>query len=80
MDITALKMFFMWCTIINVGILLVSLFMCIFLKDFLYQLNNKCFSISSDAFNAICCLFVSFYKMLIIIFNIVPLIALMIIT
>jgi hypothetical protein len=79
MDITALKAFFMWCTIINVGLLLFSSFVCIFFGDFSYRINSRCFSISRQEFNIICYSFIGLYELFVLTFNLVPYIALLIV-
>jgi len=79
MVIATLKTFFMWCTIINGGLLIVSAIMCTFLGDLVYPIHSKWFSISREAFNVAIYSFIGLYKILIIIFNLVPWIALVII-
>lgn len=79
MDITAVRAFFMWCTIINAGLLVLSSLVCILLGDFSYRMNNRFFSISREAFNTLLCSFIALYKIFILAFNLVPYIALMII-
>ena len=79
MDIQGLTAFFMWCTIINVGLLIFSSVMCIFLSDFIYRMNNKFFSVSREAFNVVLCSFIGLLKIFVIVFNLVPYIALLII-
>jgi hypothetical protein len=79
MDITTVRAFFMWCTIINVGLLGLCCLVCAFLSDFSYRMNNRMFSISRETFNVAFCSFIGLFKILVIVFNIVPYIALLII-
>jgi len=79
MAVAVLKNFFMWCTIINFALLIVSAIMCTFLGDWVYPIHSKWFSISRDAFNVAIYSFIGLYKILIIMFNLVPWIALVII-
>ncbi|MGD9110683.1 MAG: hypothetical protein PVG93_07045 [Phycisphaerales bacterium] len=79
MDVTTLKDFFLWCTIINFAILILSFLMCICLKDWIYSIHSKMFSISRDAFNVGIWSFIAVYKMFVIVFNLVPFIALAIV-
>ena len=72
-------MFFMWCTIINGLMLLLTSIVCILFGDFSFQMNNKYFSISREQFNVIMCAFIGLYKLVFITFNLVPFIALVII-
>ena len=79
MDIQTLTKFFMWCTILNVGVLTLTSIMCIFFADFSYRMNNRFFSISREAFNVALVCFIGFFKILVIVFNLIPYIALLII-
>ena len=79
MDIGTLKTFFMWCTILNLGVLILSSIMCTVFGDFSYRMNNRFFSISREAFNVALVCFIGLFKIFVIVFNIVPYIALLII-
>jgi len=70
---------FMWCSIINVGLLLLS-FVFLWLKsDWVYGVHTKWFKISREQFDAIWYGALGFYKICIILFNIVPFIAMCIV-
>jgi len=79
MDITTLKAFFLWCTIVNALLLLSASLGCIFLTDFSYRMNNKFFDISRPQFNVILVSFIALYKIFVMAFFLVPYIALAII-
>ncbi len=79
MDITAVKAFFMWCTILNLAMLIFSSVVGVFLGDFSFKMNNKFFSISREQFNVIMVAFIGLYKIVFISFNLVPFVALLII-
>ncbi len=79
MDIATVRAFFMWCTIINVGLLGLCSLVCIYLSDFSYQINHRIFSISRETFNVAFLTFIGLLKIFVIVFNIVPYIALLII-
>ncbi len=84
MDITTVKAFFMWCTIINVGMMVLSRLACAFLSDFSYRMNTRMFSISRETFSRetfkVAFLFyIGLFEIFVIVFNIVPYIALVII-
>ena len=79
MDIITVRAFFMWCTIINGGILIFSSLVCVFLKEFSFQMNHKYFGISREAFNIGIFSFIVLFKMVFIVFNLVPYLALVII-
>lgn len=80
MDINTVKAFFMWCTIIDAGILLAASVMCIFFADFSYRMNHRFFAISREAFNVVIVAFIGLFKIFILVFNIAPWVALMIIS
>ena len=80
MDINTVKTFFMWCTIINVVILLATSAMCVFFNDFSYRMNHRFFSISREAFNVVIVAFVGLFKLFVLVFNLAPWIALVIIS
>ncbi|MHC4843517.1 MAG: DUF6868 family protein [Planctomycetota bacterium] len=79
MDVSTLKAFFLWCTIINAAVLLFSSLMCILFADFSYRMNHMFFSISRPQFNVILVSFLGLYKIFVMAFNLVPYIALVII-
>jgi len=79
MDIQTLTAFFMWCTILNLGALILSSIMCIFFGDFSYRMNNRFFSISRDAFNVVLVCFIGLFKIFVIVFILIPYIALLIV-
>ena len=79
MDITTLKAFFLWCTIVNAALLLLTSLACIFLGDFSYRMNHKLFSISRQEFNVMLVSFIALYKIFVLACNLVPYIALVII-
>ena len=79
MDIQMLTDFLMWCTIINVGLMIISFLFCVCAGDFVYKIHSKMFPLSKKSFyRAIYSLF-GFFKIIIIVFNVVPYIALLII-
>jgi len=79
MDIQTLTSFFMWCTILNVGIL--ALWVLIFLSapDFVYRAQTRFFTISRENFDLAFYGFMGIYKALFIIFILIPWLALLII-
>ncbi|HIJ72005.1 MAG TPA: hypothetical protein HPP87_11690 [Planctomycetes bacterium] len=79
MDIGMLTSFFMWCTVINLGLLLLTSVMCIFCADFSFRMNHRFFSIPREAFNVVIVSFIGLFKIFVIVFNIVPYVALLII-
>ena len=79
MTIQMLTAFFMWCTIINGGILIFSSIMIIPAQDLVYRIHSKWFAISRETFNAITYSYLGLFKIAFLVFNLVPWIALLII-
>lgn len=76
MTAQTLQEFFMWCSIINFSLLMITFAMCAFAADWIYQMHSKWFSISRVAFNTILYSFLGIFKMLVLVLNVVPWIAL----
>jgi len=80
MDIQTLKKFFLWCTVIN-GSLALFWGMCCFLApDLVYNIQNYGFPMPRPAFDLIIYSFLGLFKIFFLIFNLVPYLALVIIT
>jgi len=79
MSLEMLKAFFMWCTIINIGLMMISFVLLTLCSDWVYRVHSKWFPISRVAFNTILYSFMGVYKLLVFVFCIVPWIALCII-
>ncbi len=79
MDIKLIKKFFIWCTIINVALLLLSTAICISSPELFYNTHGKWFAIPNETINVILYSWLGLYELLIYIFNVVPLITLLII-
>lgn len=79
MDIEMLTRFFMWCTILNMGLLLLLFAMLSFAGDIAYGMHSKWFPMPRESFNVILSSFIGLYKIFVFVFNIVPWIALEII-
>jgi len=78
MDIQTLTRFFMWCTIINAGLLALSTIMLLAAPNFVYRMQTRWFPISREAFNVATYSFIGLFKIFLIVFNIVPFVALLI--
>jgi hypothetical protein len=69
----------LWCTILNYGVLVVW-FLCFLLAhDGLYRLHSRWFHLSRDQFDALHDAGMALYKIGILLFNLVPYIALCIV-
>ena len=80
MDIQMLARFFMWCTVINVGLLTLTFLLLTLARDFVYEMHGKWFPMPKETFNVVIYSFIGMYKIIVIVFNIVPWVALSIIS
>ena len=79
MDIQTLTRFFMWCTIINGALLIFSVMISIAIPDLVYRIQSKFFTISRETFNVVFYSFLGLFKIVFLVFNVVPYAALLII-
>lgn len=79
MDMPTLTMFFMWCTIINGGILMLWTMFFVFAPDFVYRVQSKWFPIPRETYNVVVYAFLGAFKIVFIVFNIVPYVTLLMI-
>ncbi|MCD4722613.1 MAG: hypothetical protein K8S13_22560 [Desulfobacula sp.] len=75
MDIQALTGFFMWCTIINGGILIFWIIILMLTPDLVYRTQSKWFPIPRETFNVVIYAFIGLFKIVFLVFNVVPYIA-----
>lgn len=78
MSIQALTDFFMWCTIINGGLLVFWSVFILITPDLVYRLQSTFFPMTRETYNVVIYCFLGFFKIIIIVFNLVPFIALLI--
>ena len=76
MQIEEIRTFFMWCSVINMGLLTISFIACSLAGNLIYRIHSKLFPIPREKFNGILYALFGLYKILIFAFNIVPFIAL----
>jgi hypothetical protein len=79
MDIQTIQTFFMWCTILNAVLLVLTGMIFTFAGDWVYRVQSKWYPISRDAFNVVLYSFIGLFKLFFITFNLVPYVALLII-
>jgi hypothetical protein len=80
MDMYTLKAFFGWMTLINLGFYIWTALMCVCCKGVLTSVSGKMFGVSEATGKAIIYGYVGTYKLLFIVFNLVPWLALVIMT
>jgi hypothetical protein len=79
MSLEVLRSFFLWCTVINYGILLVWFLLFTLVGDWFQRLHGRWFRLSSDQFDTLHYVGMSVYKIGILLFNLVPYVALCIV-
>ncbi len=78
MDIQTLTTFFMWCTAINGALLVLWTTMFILAPDLVYRTQSKWFPIPRETFNVVMYAFLGLFKIVFLVFNVVPYVALLI--
>ena len=68
--------FLAWCTAFNYIVLLVWFAVFVFGRDLLFRLHSRWFKLSPEHFDAIHYAGMAVYKLLVLVFNVVPLLAL----
>ncbi len=79
MDLHTLTTFFMWCTIIDGGILLLWVVFSVFTPNLVYRTQSKWFPMPRETFNVVIYSFLGAFKTLFLVFNVVPYVALLIV-
>jgi hypothetical protein len=79
MNLHLVQAFFLWCTILNLALLTAYFLIFLVLKDAIYKLHSRWFPMPRETFNAILYGVFAGYKILFIVFNLMPLIALIIV-
>ena len=80
MDIQTLTRFFMWGTIINGTLLVFWTLISLISPNLLYRSQKMFFSISQETFNIVIYSLLGLFKLLFLVFNLVPFLALLIIS
>jgi hypothetical protein len=80
MDIIVVRTFFLWCTIINVGLLILTGLIFTLGREFVYRIQSRWYPMPKESFNVVIYAFIGFFKVVVIVFNLVPLVALTILT
>jgi len=79
MDVATLRAFFMWCTILSGGLLILSSLICTFAGGFVYRLQTRWYPMPRETFNVVLYSFIGVFKILVLVFNLVPYLALVIV-
>ena len=78
MNIQSFTNFFMWCTIINGGLLVFWILFYIAFPNLVYRVQSKFFPMPQETFNVVFYSFLGLFKVFFLFFNIVPYLALLI--
>lgn len=76
MSLETARSFFLWCSIINYAMLLIGFGLCMLWRDGIHRLWSRWFRLSPEQFDMLVFGSLSLYKTGIILFNVVPCIAL----
>jgi len=79
MSIEAVRNALLWCTVINVTLLVVWSLLLVLPHDWLYRLTSRRFRLTAEQFDIINFAGIVLYKLAILFFNLVPYIALRIV-
>jgi len=79
MDTQTLTSFFMWCTIINGGLLIFWSTVFMAAPDVVYRTQRKWFPIPRETFDVVMYAFLGLFKIVFLVFNVVPYVALLIV-
>lgn len=79
MDIPTLTNFFMWCTIMNGCLLVLWSIMFMFAPNLVYATQRHWFPIPRETFDVVLYSFIGAFKILFLMFNLVPFVALLIV-
>ena len=75
-NIQALTAFFGWCSVINIGVLLLSTLAMMLMKDMMVRVHSRMFGVSQSDLPMLYIKYLGHYKIAIFIFNVVPYFAL----
>jgi hypothetical protein len=75
MNLETLRHFLLWCTVIDYGILLLWSVLTMFAFGWMQRLSSRWYGVSAEQFYAINFAGIVFFKSAVILFNLVPLIA-----
>ncbi|MGD8628711.1 MAG: hypothetical protein PVH52_06485 [bacterium] len=78
MDIQTLTTFFMWCTILNLAVMMFAYLVSSIGMNWAYQIQSRFFPISREAFNIAIYCFFGLYKLVFFFFFVIPYVVLLI--
>lgn len=78
MDLQTIQTFFMWCTVLNGILLVLTGIILLFAGNAVYRIQSRWYPISRDAFNVVIYSFMGLFKLFFTVFNLVPYVVLLI--
>jgi len=78
MTVDAIKIVLLWCVVINYAILMIWFVAFVFAHDWMYGMHLRWFSLSAETFDAIHYAGLAVYKLGILLFFLIPLIAIVV--
>jgi hypothetical protein len=79
MDMALIKAFFMWCTVIHLGLFIWTAVMSMCARSFIHRVHGRMFGLSPETINTMLYGFLAAYKIVFLVFVLVPWVALLII-
>jgi hypothetical protein len=79
MDLPTLRAFFLWCTILNGGLLVLSSLAILAARDLVYRIHSRWFAIPRPTFDVVLYGFLGVFKAVVVMLNLVPYLALAIV-
>ena len=79
MEISTIRAFLGWCSVINIGLLIWWVAFLIFAHDWVYRVHSKWFKLSVEQFDSIHYAGIAYFKVAVFFFNVVPYFALLIV-
>lgn len=80
MNLEILQSVLGWCVVMNMGLLFIWFLIVTVAGDFIYKFHSRWYPMSRETFSAIHYTGIAYSKMLVFVFNVVPYIALLIVT
>ncbi|MDZ8119970.1 DUF6868 family protein [Pontiella agarivorans] len=80
MNMEFLRQFFGWMTLINLALFIFTALMSAFCRGLIYKVHSRMFGLSEETTNKALYYFLAFYKIIFITFNLIPWLALTIMT
>ena len=79
MDIDTLITFFGWCSLINIAVLVLSMLVLLIFRKPIAQIHSRLFGLEPEALPPVYMHYIGSYKLLILMFNLVPYVSLQLI-